>query len=140
MKKTLLLLFVLGTAMAYGQLVTPNYIDTLCQISTTTVGYGAAVDFGGNLDSLHMDISVPTNDNTVLAGRPLIIIVHGGAFMAGNKNETTIAAMREDFAQRGYVAAAINYRLGMFQTSSNWHCNISNFGVEWDCLNQSDTL
>jgi hypothetical protein len=126
--------------MTYGQLVTPNYIDTLCQISTTTVGYGAAVDFGGNLDSLHMDISVPTDDNTLPAGRPLIIIVHGGAFMAGNKNETTIAAMREDFAQRGYVAAAINYRLGMFQTSSNWHCNISNFGVAWDCLNQSDTL
>jgi acetyl esterase/lipase len=140
MKKTLLLFCLLGTAVVYGQLVTPDFIDTLLQTHDTSFTYGSSVDFGGNMDDHEMDVTYPTNDNALPAGRPLIIIVHGGAFMAGSKNETTIAAMREDFAQRGYVAAAINYRLGMFQTSANWHCNISNFGVAWDCLNQADTL
>jgi hypothetical protein len=138
MKKTLLLfLLLVGMGMVYGQ----AFVDTLYQYHDTTLQYGAAVDFGGVTRTLDMDISVPTNDSPPSNGRPLMILIHGGAFMAGSKADPDIAAMRKDFAKRGYVTAAINYRLGMFQPAGDWHCNISFIqGVEWDCLNQTDTL
>jgi hypothetical protein len=130
-----ILLCTLGTASAQA------FVDTLYQYHDTTLQYGADVDFGGVTRTLTMDISVPTNDTPPPHGRPLMILIHGGAFMAGTKNDPGIVAMRKDFAKRGYVTAAIDYRLGMFQPAGDWHCNISFIqGVEWDCLNQTDTL
>lgn len=121
-----------------GALAQP-FVDTLYQIRDTTVIYGQAVDFAGNVRSLEMDISYPTNDTPYDGGRPLMLLIHGGAFISGSKADANIVRMREDFAKRGYVTAAINYRLGMFQTSQDAHCNIT-FLIEWDCLNEADTL
>jgi acetyl esterase/lipase len=139
MKKTLLLLCLLGTAMLYAQV--PNFIDTLFTIHDTTFVYGSSVDFGGNVDALQMDVSFPTDDSMLPSGRPLMLLIHGGAFMAGTRQDPSIAAMRRDFAKRGYVTASIDYRLGMFQDDSDHNCNITwVFGVEWNCLNLTDTL
>lgn len=137
MKKILFCCLLMGFYCAQGQL----WVDTLYQYHDTTLNYGSAVDFGGVTRSLDMDVSWPTNDVPPATGRPLMILVHGGAFMAGSKADPGIVAMRKDFVKRGYVTAAINYRLGMFQPAADWHCNISFIqGVEWDCLNQTDTL
>ncbi len=138
MKKLFLLCFLLlGLGNAYAQ----QWVDTLYHYDDTTLSYGSAVDFGGVTRDLQMDISVPNDDTPPATGRPLMVLIHGGAFMAGTKNDPGIVAMRKDFAKRGYVTAAINYRLGMFQPAGDWHCNISFIqGVEWDCLNQTDTL
>jgi hypothetical protein len=137
MKKLLFCCFLMGFYFAQGQL----WVDTLYQYHDTTLNYGSAVDFGGVTRSLDMDVSWPTNDVPPSTGRPLMILIHGGAFMAGSKADPGIVAMRKDFVKRGYVTAAINYRLGMFQPAGDWHCNISFIqGVEWDCLNQTDTL
>lgn len=136
MKKILLFCALLTTGLAYGQ-----FIDTLYHYDDTTLSYGSAVDFGGVSRDLQMDISVPNDDTPPPHGRPLMVLIHGGAFIAGTKADPGIVAMRKDFAKRGYVTAAINYRLGMFHPAGDWHCNISFIdGVEWDCLNQSDTL
>lgn len=106
---------------------------------TSDVSYGQAVDFAGNVRDLTMDICVPVGDNPGPNGRPLMVLVHGGGFLGGSKADPNIVRMMHEFAERGYVTAAINYRLGMFQTTSSWHCNVIYLGLPWDCLNQQDT-
>ncbi|MFN8396940.1 MAG: carboxylesterase family protein [Bacteroidia bacterium] len=139
MKKLLLLSFLfLGLACAHGQ----NFISKVWQDTMETRIYGTAVDFGGLTDSLRMDISYPKNDNAPAGSRPLMLLIHGGAFSSGSRTDGNIVGMRRDFAQRGYVTAAIDYRLGMFQSSANPapHCNVPAAFGEWDCTNQTDTL
>lgn len=60
--------------------------------------------------NLTMDIFVPVDDKA--EKRPLLVLIHGGAFFAGNKTDPDIRLWAERFAERGYVTAAINYRLG----------------------------
>lgn len=117
-----------------------NYVDIQFEIETSfDIEYRTASDFGGNERSLLLDLSLPIGDSLPECGRPLAVIVHGGAFLVGDKADSRPAQLREDFAGRGYAAAAIQYRLGMFHTSSNVHCNVSNLGIEWDCFNMTDS-
>lgn len=59
---------------------------------------------------LDMDIYTPIDDNT--AARPLLLMLHGGSFFFGNKEEKGQSAWCVHFASMGYIAASINYRLG----------------------------
>ena len=43
--------------------------------------------------------------------KPLVVIIHGGAFVRGSKTQSGWDERARDAARRGYVAAAINYRL-----------------------------
>lgn len=132
MKNYLLLLGLLFSTYLSAQ----NYVDTTYTITTETdIEYGTAVNFAGVQKTLEMDISYPTDDIVPSCGRPLALIIHGGAWAAGSKEDGNIVRMRKDFAKRGYVTAAINYRLGYFYTDENKHCNIDN----WDCLNLADS-
>lgn len=102
--------------------------------------YGKAVDYNGVSRNLLMDLCLPQNDNPPDCGRPLLIAVHGGAFLAGSKEDGLLQTAMKEFAARGYATASINYRLGMFQTSSEVHCNVTQLlNTPWDCLNMSDT-
>jgi hypothetical protein len=56
-----------------------------------------------------LDLYEPGAD-TVLQ-RPLIIWIHGGGFKFGNKKSAGTPLWSKSFARRGYVCAAINYRL-----------------------------
>ena len=62
---------------------------------------------------LEFDLYQPKNDT--LIKHPLIIVVHGGAFVSGSKNDSSqpIIAYCDTLASRGYVIAAINYRVGL---------------------------
>lgn len=118
-----------------------NYVDTLFQISTTYhVNYGEVIDVAGNSRTLSMDISQPIGDTIPACGRPLLVMIHGGAFIAGSKEDFHTIKIREDFAKRGYTTATINYRLGQFQTDLNVNCNVSELGLNWNCLNMQDTI
>jgi dipeptidyl aminopeptidase/acylaminoacyl peptidase len=55
------------------------------------------------------DLFQPKQDSAGL--RPLIIWMHGGGFKYGNKKTGGIPLWCKEFSQRGYVCAAINYRL-----------------------------
>ncbi|MEO5682296.1 MAG: alpha/beta hydrolase [Chitinophagaceae bacterium] len=55
------------------------------------------------------DFYEPAADSTPL--RPLIVWMHGGGFKFGNKKSTGTPVWSKTFARRGYVCAAINYRL-----------------------------
>lgn len=53
------------------------------------------------------DLFLPKDEGEKL--RPAVIVIHGGAWRSGDKKQLRMLA--ELFARRGYVAAAINYRL-----------------------------
>ena len=59
---------------------------------------------------LKMDIYLPAGDTSVT--RPLLLMMHGGAFYIGNKQEKGQVAWCRHFASLGYVAVSIDYRLG----------------------------
>lgn len=119
-----------------------QWVDTVYNISLTqNVQYGSAIDFAGNTRTLALDIAVPSNDIPPSCGRPLFIFVHGGGFISGDKSDPSSLRWINHFAKRGYAAASVGYRLGMFQTSQSRHCNVTQlFGTPWDCLNMADTL
>ncbi len=43
--------------------------------------------------------------------RPAILIIHGGGWSAGSKNDAVYRSMMVDYAMKGYVVANMNYRL-----------------------------
>jgi predicted esterase len=51
--------------------------------------------------------------------RPLLLLIHGGAFYNGDKQDLGYPEMAFHFAQRGYVVASINYRLGFKPKASD---------------------
>ena len=130
--------FLLGILCFLGSLTyAQNYKDTLFQIKTdSNVRYGSMIDFAGRSVELNMDISYPLGDTVPLCGRPLLVLVHGGAWIAGDKDQGYVKRMREDFAKRGYTTASVSYRLGQFHTNRSINCNVSG----WNCWNMTDTI
>lgn len=59
---------------------------------------------------LTMDIYTPKHDN--LEKRPLVMMIHGGAFYLGAKDNSNYIKWCEHLSSLGYVVASINYRLG----------------------------
>jgi hypothetical protein len=96
--------------------------------STLNVVYGKAINFNGGIDTLKMDIYTPyCDDKSHIATRPLLLVIHGGAFLAGDKGESNITSICKQFAKRGYVTASINYRLGFISDKLAWNCNYPNY-------------
>lgn len=59
---------------------------------------------------LDMDIYVPEGD--LSEKRPLLMLMHGGAFFVGSKTAPWHVEWCRYFASLGYVAVSVNYRLG----------------------------
>ena len=76
------------------------------------VKYGLNADYNGMTDTLKLDLHFPMRD-TSSANRPLIIWAHAGNFLEGDKADQDVLPLCTAFAEMGYVAASINYRLGM---------------------------
>ena len=45
------------------------------------------------------------------SSRPAILIIHGGGWSAGSKNDMVYRALMTDYAMKGYVVCNMNYRL-----------------------------
>ncbi len=96
--------------------------------STLNIKYGSAVNVFGKIDTLKLDLYTPKCNNGVVNNpKPLLIWVHGGAFLAGSKDEASITYMCKEFAKRGYVTASIQYRLGFIADEKQWNCNFPNY-------------
>ncbi len=71
-------------------------------------------DFTGfgidNPQALTLDIYYPLNDT--MKERPMVVCLFGGAFFRGNKDRRDMKAWCDSLAHYGYVAVAINYRIG----------------------------
>ena len=61
--------------------------------------------------NLYMDIFQPFGDDNTK--RPVFIVCFGGGFVFGDRTMGDIRALAIQMAKRGYVTAAIDYRLGM---------------------------
>ena len=87
-----------------------RYYNQIFQSNTTTVPFGEAPLYNGNDTILLMDVYQPTGDN--FAHRPLMIFAFGGSFTSGVRQSPDLLQICTYFAQRGYVCASIDYRLG----------------------------
>lgn len=86
---------------------------------TTDVHYATSMRWpGSQMDSLRMDVYQPNPNIDSLDKRPLILMVHGGAFLVGEKDDMAYFCM--EMARRGFVTATISYRLG-------WDCPATDF-------------
>jgi hypothetical protein len=65
---------------------------------------------------LKMDIYLPQGDT--LTRRPVVLFAFGGGFLIGSKEDEDVRSACDSLARKGYVAASINYRLGMNTASS----------------------
>lgn len=57
---------------------------------------------------LKLDVYKPANNTKK---KPAILLIHGGGFVGGDKNDVNIVNLANYFAARGWVAFSINYRL-----------------------------
>tara|TARA_B110000285_G_C15040019_1_gene571321 strand:+ start:67 stop:1284 length:1218 start_codon:yes stop_codon:yes gene_type:complete len=78
--------------------------------SVSNVVYGSAIDYQGTTTTLILDIYFPDQNVDLFNLRPLVLMIHGGGFVAGDKDDRKTECIT--LAQKGYVAATINYRLG----------------------------
>jgi acetyl esterase/lipase len=86
------------------------FVDQTYKVrSVKDVFYGVAPRFDVGVDSLKMNIFMPTNDNATK--RPLVVWIHGGGFIQGNRSDFN--SLAETWAKRGYTAVTISYRLGI---------------------------
>lgn len=91
-----------------------HYFDSSAIEFTPGVTYAVAKRWpAATVDSLKLDVFAPALTSDSLAQRPFILLIHGGAFMAGSRNDMHYQCMQ--YARRGFVAATISYRLG-------WNC------------------
>ena len=56
-----------------------------------------------------MDVYEPAGDHA--RNRPAMVWIHGGGFRGGTRHQGNVVGLARAFAQRGYVAASIDYRL-----------------------------
>lgn len=113
MKQTFLLLTLLP-AICFGQLpYTENLYETRVE---SDIAYGEVINYAGQSESLELDIYKPIGDSNCT--RPCLVLVHGGAWIAGSKDDLNIANIAQHYAEKGWVVATINYRLGTHKIPS----------------------
>ena len=66
---------------------------------------------------LHLDLFLPQDDT--LEKHPLVMLIHGGAFYFGSKDDVSITAWCRHLASLGYVAASIDYRIGFLPSMAS---------------------
>jgi dipeptidyl aminopeptidase/acylaminoacyl peptidase len=66
-----------------------------------------------------LDAYVPDNDSE---NRPVLMLIHGGGFTGGTKEQEPLVDLANYFAQRGFVVFSIDYRL---------RGDIGTVGQEW---------
>lgn len=89
--------------------LTPQY--TVAPVQTLVYGQGE-VDGGGTFVDLLVDLYVP-EESTVAEDKrfPLLVMLHGGFFEYGSKSDAEVVQSAQAYASRGWLVAAINYRL-----------------------------
>ncbi len=63
-------------------------------------------------DSLRLDMDIYTPVGDKVTKRPLLLLIHGGAFILGDKRDDLVSDLAVHYTQCGFVVASINYRIG----------------------------
>lgn len=93
------------TMPATGRYSSPVYSSSQVTVRRA-LQYGTAPTYLGVVQPLLLDVWTPPAGS---GPRPLVVLVHGGGFQGGTRDQWDGGAM--DFATRGYVVASISYRL-----------------------------
>lgn len=103
-----------------------SVFDNVAQIPASFQGkisrgvvYGANEDFVGKNEQLQMDILEP--DQKSNGKYPLFIFVHGGGFLKGGRGGA--GGFRAGLAEKGFVVASIDYRLGWDRGNGRSPCS-----------------
>lgn len=105
---TFLFLFKNGHAECgdrYKEAIFPTYTKY------ADIKYGSNLNNLGEQQDLYIDIFTPISSADTNRHRPVVLLMHGGAYVAGSKNSATIQFLCQQLALRGYVAVAVQYRL-----------------------------
>jgi hypothetical protein len=119
------------TATAQSRYDEPIY--TNAQITITpdvTYGTNQAISLTGGApfaQALKMDVYQPSQSVDLTVNRPLILVLHTGNFLppiingspTGSRKDSALVQACMEFAKRGYVVAAVSYRLGWNPASTD---------------------
>lgn len=84
----------------------------------TTLSKGLIKSFDDpKLLDLMLDVYYPKTD--LFKNRPLVMLIHGGAFYIGAKESACEKTLATTLAKRGYLVASIDYRLGFKLTPTD---------------------
>jgi len=95
---------------------------------TSNVQYGSNIGIltqAPVLEDLYMDVYEPTGDTET--NRAVVVMLHTGSFLpaivngqaTGDKSDNAIVEACKRYAKKGYVAVAVNYRLGWNPVSTS---------------------
>lgn len=85
--------------------------------SISDIQYGEAVNLKGENEKLLLTFFQPAGDT--MKRRPIVVFIHGGGFVNGNRFTGFGTRVCNEFTRRGYVTANIEYRLGIASTKTN---------------------
>jgi pimeloyl-ACP methyl ester carboxylesterase len=120
----------------------PVHLDSTYAVRQETLYYAAPTNYRGCVDSLYMTRYIPINTRT---DRPIVVLVHGGGFVAGNRHNGTNNLLGLRLAARGYHVATVDYRLGYHIPSNinaSFGCVIFNAIMNYPldaCMYPADT-
>jgi hypothetical protein len=134
MKKILLsttALLAAVSAMAQIKYVDPLYTESSVQV-TKNVQYATHITvlpalFGGNPAPENLTMDVYRSTSNTDAAKPLVLFLHTGNFLpryvnngaTGARDDSATVAFCKRLAQRGYIVAAMSYRLGWNPASTD---------------------
>jgi len=119
---------------AFSQCVNTRYKEKIFNDITVikNIKYGSNINNVGKEQDLFLDVYMPSLTEDTLLERPVIFFIHGGSFVEGSKEFPVIKNMCREFASRGYVSIAIQYRIELaadgainpilqFADRNNWY-------------------
>jgi poly(3-hydroxybutyrate) depolymerase len=74
--------------------------------------FNVSTETYSDMHNLQVDIYQPEGD--LVDNRPLLILAHGGSFIAGVRTNPSMVSLAEKFSKKGFVVASISYRLMSF--------------------------
>jgi acetyl esterase/lipase len=100
-----------GGASSSGTAI--DYVDPRFEVRVTrgvVYGSGLVIEPEPAEVELRLDLYEPEGEG-VEASPPGFLLLHGGGFVAGDREDQRIAQIATELARRGYVAASLDYRL-----------------------------
>lgn len=112
MKKAYFLFLISITcSTAAAQDSSKRYRDSLfASIDKQTLAYGSNENYLDQQENLLADVYSAASDT--LTKKAMIIYLHGGGFKSGHRDDTACVELCKKLAQKGYVTASIDYRVG----------------------------
>lgn len=99
---------------ANGRYSTYGFFPQIDSIPGVVFGSNTGVT-GGSAQTLRMDIYAPANDT--LSERPVVVVAFGGSFVTGSRAD--VGPFCSELARLGFVAVAVDYRVGFFLPSAS---------------------